>query len=272
MNRALRAAWAVVLGVLAGCAAPSAEPPPAIFERIAEFERRGFRAQADGECRRALSYYRQALRLNRSVENLDGIATDLLDLAILYRKLDRDEDARAAIDEASALPEIQAFIRSDAAYERARLYLKQGDFASAERSAERALSLDKTRRTQSRLNLLGRIALLDGRHALALNRAQAALDSERDGMSPKTERANSLRLMAQAYARMGRDDEAKSHYLAALRADKEAGAGAKAALDLRSLGELSLKAGDRRAAEAYFRRAAVIDENGGQGGQEAGEP
>jgi tetratricopeptide (TPR) repeat protein len=264
MNKPARIMMAACLGSLTGCAGSSDPSTPTVYVQATEFEQQGFKAQAHGDCKRALLYYRQALRLNRSVENMDGVAVGLINLAVLHQKLNRDGEARALIDEALSLPEIQPFIRSDAAYERARLYLREKDLAMAKRRVELALSLDKSRRAASRLNLLGRIAFLEGHDEQALQWAEAALDANRDGLH-QSEQANSLRLMAEANARRGHDAVAKEHYLQALRADKEAGESAKVALDLRELGKLSLKTGNREEALSYFRRAAKVKESAGEG-------
>lgn len=259
MNR--RGAWALACcGLLAGCAGPSQPQLAGVYAKSLEAERRGLKAEAAGNPEQALRHYRQALKLHRSVEDSDGIATDLVNLAILCQRLGQEEQARAWIEEALSLPEVGDAIRAEAAYENAKLHLKNQQLAKAREWAGKSLALAPNRRVESRFNLLGRIAFLETQDEEALRWANAALEANRD--EPRlAEQANSLRLIADVEARQGHDAVAKARYLEALKVDKEAGESAKIALDLTALGKLSLKTGNREEAERFFQRAGQVNRN-----------
>ena len=266
MNEAKRLGWpagvVACCGLLAGCAGSTKPELADVYVKSLESERRGFKAAKSGDHAKSLLYYQQALRFRRSVEDIDGIAIDLVNLAVLYQRLGSEADARALIAEVFGLPGVNDSVLSEAAYENAKLYLKDNDFVKARIWGNKSLSLDKNKRVASRFNLLGRIAFMEGNNEEALQWANSALESNQEDLQ-KAEQANSLRLIAMVNVQKGNDAEAMEYYSQALRLDKEAGESAKIALDLLELGKLSLKAGNSEEAQMFFHRADQVRKSAG---------
>ena len=120
------------------------------------------------------------------------------------------------------MPDISNEIRSDAAYEKARIYLKGKNTAKAKEWVDKSLSLDKGLREGSRWNLMGRISFAEGKHDEAAAMANTALSLNRENKQ-RAEESNSLRLMAEINAQKGLYSESRELYKKSLEIDKELG-------------------------------------------------
>lgn len=246
--------------LLAGCGGPSTPTLSSIHTKAIEYNQKGMKAAGKGDYEKALGYYMEALKINRSVENTEGIAINLINIAAIYHKKDNAFEAHEFIDMAFSIPNINDDIKSEAAFEKARLYLKEKEVSKAKEWADRSLSLNKGIREGSRWNLLGRVALMEGRYGEALAIANTALNLNRENKQ-RIEEANSLRLIAEISAQTDRYEESREFYLKALEIDKETGDSKKIAMSLRGLGELSLKYGHLQDAINFYMRAYNVSSN-----------
>ena len=94
--RSLRAA--LPLALLTACAAPPPASPPVSGEvAVIEANRRADAYLRGGDLEGAARQYREAIRLARSVEDAESIATNAINLSIVYQRLGRADDARASL-------------------------------------------------------------------------------------------------------------------------------------------------------------------------------
>ena len=99
MRGDLVAIFFLMLAVLvAGCGSN----PPALTEQqeaAIQFNQRGETAFRSGDYAQALQEYQGALAIHRSVENVAGIATELLNLSVVYRRLGDKSAAQTTLDQ-----------------------------------------------------------------------------------------------------------------------------------------------------------------------------
>jgi tetratricopeptide (TPR) repeat protein len=249
--------------VLTACAGN----PPVLTEQqldAIQFNQRGETAFRRGDYAQALQEYQGALAIHRSVENVAGIATELLNLSVVYRRLGDKVAAQTTLDQI-LMDKSLAFSadqKAEAAYRKAGYYLDDGNEPEALSWLNKALEYCHGCNAEGRLyNLLARMSLTSqpqdamthARRALALNRSA----------SDKNEEANSLRLIADAAFKLEDFKTAQQSYDDALRLDKDTGAAAKIALDLMGLGRSIARQGRRAEAVEYFQRAYSVSEGAG---------
>jgi tetratricopeptide (TPR) repeat protein len=249
--------------VLTACAGN----PPVLTEQqldAIQFNQRGETAFRRGDYAQALQEYQGALAIHRSVENVAGIATELLNLSVVYRRLGDKVAAQTTLDQI-LMDKSLAFSadqKAEAAYRKAGYYLDDGNEPEALSWLNKALEYCHGCGAEGRLyNLLARMSLTSqpqdamthARRALALNRSA----------SDKNEEANSLRLIADAAFKLEDFKTAQQSYDDALRLDKDTGAAAKIALDLMGLGRSIARQGRRAEAVEYFQRAYSVSEGAG---------
>src|SRR5262252_3321754 len=94
----MRFATFSLLALLAGCVAP---PPPAAAPAgeaaMIDANRRADAYLRGGDLEGAARQYREAIRVARTVEDTDGIATNAINLSIVYQRMGRTDDARASL-------------------------------------------------------------------------------------------------------------------------------------------------------------------------------
>ena len=254
----------LMLAVLtAGCGSN----PPALTEQqetAIQFNQRGEAAFRRGDYAQALQEYQGALSIHRSVENVAGIATELLNLSVVDRRLGDKAAAQAALDQIlmERSPAFSADQKSEAAYRKAGFYLDDGNETEARSWVNKALEYCHGCGAEGRLyNLLARMALA-GHSQDAMNHARRALTLNRSA-GDKNEEANSLRLIADAAFKLEDFKTAQQSYDDALRLDKDTGAATKIALDLMGLGRSVARQGQRAEAVEYFQRAYSVAEGAG---------
>ena len=245
-----------------GCGGPSAPTLPAIHAQAIEYNRNAEKAAEKGDYEKALDYYMEALRINQAIENTEGIAVNLINIAVIYQKNGNVPDAERFIEMVFSIPDISESIKAEAAFEKARLFLKAKELSKAKEWVNKSMALNKGIREGSRWNLLGRIALAEGNYSEALTAANTALKLNSINKQ-KAEEANSLRLIAEIKALTDKFEESGEAYMKALEIDKESGSSKKIAMDLRGLGELSLKYGRLQNAINFYMRAYNVSRNAG---------
>jgi len=181
---------------LAGCAG-SPPAPSRLSEEALGFNQRAAQAYERGELAKARALYERALEIDASIDSIEGIAVNSLSLARVDQALGDADAAHRHLDrvlETSAA----AGWRAEAAARKAQLYLAGGDAVRADEWIGRAQTLCGTCRAQAAiLNLGARIALARGQPALALQRAERALQLPASDDS-RAERANAQRILGEA--------------------------------------------------------------------------
>ena len=258
---------AVILLTLAALTAACGSNSPMLSpqqETAIQYNQRGRTAFGQGDYPEARAAYQQALAIHQSVENTEGIATELMNLSLVHRRLGDTTAAYAVLDQiinSSGLSFTSAQ-RAEAAYRKASFYLEDGNQNEAKSWADKALGFCHGCGTEGRLyNLLARMSL-SGNPQETLNLARRALAQNRNA-GDKAEEANSLRLIADASFASGDFKTAQQFYGDALALDKDAGTAAKIALDLMGLGRSQARQGRRDEALEYFRRAYSVSEGVG---------
>lgn len=254
-----------ILALVAGCGGN----PPVRSEQEEEairLNQRGQQAFKNGDYKTAIAEYEKALAIHRSRDHANGVAVELMNLALAQRRVGNDAASQEALDPifTAVLPFSTAH-RAEAAYRRASFYLDDGNAAEARHWTEKALSYcDGCVAVGRAYNLLARI-FLSANPGESVNHARRALALNRDA-GDKNEEANSLRLIADAALATGDFQAAQQSYEDALRLDKEAGSASKIALDLMGLSNSLARQGKTAAASEYFRRAHSAAQGAGETG------
>jgi len=246
---------------LLGCSGPAPLPVPPAKESALAWNRRGLAAEARGDRDGAITAFGEALKVNRSVEDTDGAAVALINLARVHRLKRELSPAKERIDDALrlVLPENPHF--PEAAFEKAKIGLAAGDLAAAREWAEKAVRADTGPSRGRMLNLLARVDFLEGRMNEARSGAGTALEANR-GSGARGEEANSLRLLGNVAAAGSDRKGAEALYLEALAIDKEIAESRKIAADLRALGAAAAARGETEGALVFYGRAAEVSRNG----------
>jgi len=249
-------------GVLAGCGGSEQVYRSVPLERAISINRKATAAYEQGRYETALEGYREALRISQSIEHVDGIAANLLNLAAVSRSLGNEEQAAGALEVLLADGGLvfSPARRADAAYLRAVIFADARALADASRLAAQALTLCREGacgKAGRIVNLQARIADLSGDGPAALAAAQAALALNREEHADE-ETANSLRIAADVRRARGEWNQAAEGFAAALALDKSLGLPAKISLDLLRLGDVAVGQARREDALASYRRAREV--------------
>lgn len=239
--------------IITGCGSKTIQTASSAQSKSMEYNLKGVKASGKGDLEKALAYHLEALKINRSIENIEGISADLISIAVIYQKKGDLKTAQVYINEVFTLSGVSDAMKSEAAFENARIFFKLNDLSKSREWVNRSLALNKGVRDGSRLNLLGRIAFMETKYDEALDTAQNALRINQSNKQ-RNEEANSIRLTAEIYMAKKSYSDARRYYLNALEIDKELGVSKKIALDLHGLGMLSLNEGNAQDAVSYFIR------------------
>jgi tetratricopeptide (TPR) repeat protein len=252
------------LTLLAACVAAPPVPQSSGGEAAAmEANRRADAYLRGGDLEGAARQYREALRVARSVEDAEAIAANAINLSIVYQRLGRNDEARAALApllERSALA-FSSERLAQAALRRAVLDMEDKRAADAAQWLERATGHCGRGCAVSPAiqNVRGQLALDAGRLDQASAAARTALGASR-AAGDRAETANALRLLGTVALRSGDAASAAGYLGEALVIDKDLAVPRKIYLDLIALGRASASRGDRGAARGYFERARAVSE------------
>lgn len=250
--------------LLAGCSAsPSAGPLASSRETaVIEANRRADAYVRGGNLESAARFYREALRLAQAVEDVEGIATNAINLSIVLQRLGKRAEARTSLEPLLGRSSLSfpSERLAQAALRRAVLDLEDRDFSGATEWIDRAESHCGHRGcalSGAIHNVKGQLALESGRLDAAVASAKAALGASRSS-GDRSETANALRLLGVAAIRAG-DPAAASGFLGeALAIDRQLGISHKIYLDLIGLGRASTLRGERGAARSFYERAVAV--------------
>jgi tetratricopeptide (TPR) repeat protein len=261
MIKLLASIMAAVL--LAACGSP---PPrlPQSLEMAQTADKNARRALRMGDLAHARTWFAQSLKQYQSVDDMDGAASALINLATVFHRLRDDAAAlelfdRMLIGQPGAYPQEW---RTTAAFRKAVILADMG------RNDEAATVLD-TADSQCARNcalrfgieaLKARLAWLKGDAAAALELAKPVATALEAGGE---EQANALRIVAAAEEKLTQHDAALAHYRAALELDKSLGLSRRIEADLNGIARVLTSLGRADEAAGYALRASLVHEAAG---------
>lgn len=268
MNRNVLIAFAcfVLLNACGGGQAP-AQVVSKQVDRSTSHNVKARAAFERGDWALAMKFSSEALRLSRSVEDIEGIATNLVNIAAIHRASGDSDSAHETLRELFnpvGIPYPEGTMVRGAML-KALLYIDSGDLDDASKWADKAEALCRSSRCQGIsgvYNLKGRVLLLRDKVTESLKYAQKGFNAG-GGSGPgiETEHANSLRLMADANMVLKEYTLALKLYGQALELDKKLGLPSKIALDLIGMGKASIGAGNQQMARQYLLRALDVSKS-----------
>ena len=252
------------LVLLAACAQQPGKPLAALQAEAIEANRRAELRFRGGDFDGAVQQYQVALRIAQSVENVDGIAANAINLSIAYQRLGKHAEARASLAPVLDHPRLSfpSARLAQAALRRAVLDFDERRHADAAEWLEKAATwCGQQGCTLSAAinNVRGLLALEEGRTDAAAASARAALEASR-GSGDRVEAANAMRLLGNVAIRAGHAAAALAPLTEALAIDRELALPRKIYLDLVGLGRASALGGERAAARTYYERALAVSE------------
>jgi tetratricopeptide (TPR) repeat protein len=244
-------------------------PLPGEHQSAHELNVSGNRAFEDGKYGKALALYEQALRVNLSIEDTEGAAMNLFNIAAAHRRLDDEDAALAALGEILA-DDTRDFVgpnmAAKAAYFMGVIHASRTDSQEAANYAEQASTYcaetEDCKLEGQILNLKARIAMDSGIYDIAVDAATTGLKVNVSGGDMR-EAANSHRLLGDAHSHTDSWELSLLHYESALAADKELGLPDKVGLDIESIGTVLCRSGRHLEAREYFKRAKTAYLNAG---------
>ncbi len=251
---------------LMGCGGKHATLSDAHLTAV-KFNQRAESSLKNGDYENALRLYNEALKINRSIENIDGTAINIVNLTAVYRKLSDGENAHKCLDEILNPSPVayNPLHLSEASFLKAMLYMDEGEYDKALQWADRSLTFCQSSQCSDIgkiYNLKGRIYFEKGDVVSAISYGNKGLESNKEDRH-KNEKANSLRLIADAKAMRSEYEDARKSYEDALSIDKTLGLSRKIAMDLIGIGKTFLKEGKTNDALGYFKRALSVSESAG---------
>ena len=252
------------LALLAACAQQPGKPLAAREAEAIEANRRAELRFRSGDFDGAVQQYQEALRIAQSIEDVDGIAANAINLSIAYQRLGKHAEARASLApvlDQSRLSFPPARL-AQAALRRAVLDFDERRYANAAEWIEKAATwCGQQGCTLSAAinNVRGLLALEAGRTDAAAASARAALNASRRS-GDRVEAANAMRLLGNVAIRSGDAAAALAPLTEALAIDQGLALPRKIYLDLVSLGRASALAGERARARSYYERALAVSE------------
>jgi len=255
----LKHAALLILPLVLLSACGSARPPrlPLALEQAATADRQAKRAFRDGDLAVARNLFEQSLRLQQSQDNLPGVATAAVNLAVVYHGMKNDDMAMRLLDGilADKLTPYPAELRTAAAFRKAVIMVDGGNKEAAAAIEAATLLCGKSCEFTAGIhNLRARLALSQKDYAAAVNFSRDAADAAGGN---KEELANARRYSAAAEAALGQHGLALEQYLAALELDKHMGIGPRIASDLDGAARALTQLGRKDEAASYARRAAA---------------
>jgi len=230
------------------------------LELAAEHSQSAQRAYDRGDYLVALRQYEMALQVDAAVENISGVAIDILNLARVNQMLGRQEVANAYLDKLlqdDALVYEKSYLAT-AATQKSLLLLQQGDENGARLWLEKASAWCVAECSLASVidNARAAIALREKDSDQALHWADRAASASR-GDSP-LEYANALRYMSEARLMRGEFSTALRLADEALALDKSLGLPEKIKQDLLLLAAAYEGQGDAVQAKRFRERASRI--------------
>lgn len=222
----------------------------------------------DGDYNKSLDYYKKALKINRSKENIEGAAFNLINMASVYYKLGENESANKSLDEIFGELRFRhnhSALLADAAIIKTLINIRSNNLPAASEWLGKASSFpqNKESNTQGRVyNLKARLAILNKDFKFAVELGKKGIAHNRQ-IDDAPELANSLRFTAKGHVMLGEYGAAKSLCDQAIAIDKQLGASGKIVADLFTFGDIFFKQNKFEEAMSYYLRSKSVAENSG---------
>ncbi|MBI5641893.1 MAG: tetratricopeptide repeat protein [Deltaproteobacteria bacterium] len=237
-----------------------------LVSKSAESRHHGVEEFNNGNYKRSLDRFMEALRIDRSIDDRHSEILDLVDIGRVYIALGQYNEASSFLNEAVRLG---IEIKEDRGLAEAYVTLAKAGFMAGNSAAalshlEESMAIDGRLSVTSaaKVNLKAYIFMDTGRGKEAEELFRKALEiGGTDGNG--TEAANSYRGLARLKRQEGKAVEAALHFEDAYRIDKSNGDALKIAADLENMAELKLEDGKSRDALFLFERCYLVSLNGG---------
>ena len=247
---------------LGGCAVKRAKPLSQPRQQALQHNRLGIEAAARGDRGKALSEFSEALRLQSSIDNSEGMIVALVNSARIQRLQGDLQSARQSVERALSLSSGSSIFGSELFYEKAKVLSAAGDLTAALEWGVRAEAAEQGEARGRRQNLVALLLLRQGFPDQAKERLEQALQLNRKARM-SAEEANSQRLLGEIHLVQGSYDKSGAGYQEALILDKALGLGARIAADLSGLGAVAARKGDIPGAIGWYQRSLEVSRNGG---------
>lgn len=229
-------------------------------EQAIDLNQRAQRAYLRGEYQTAAGLYGNALQLDVAIENIEGVAINLLNLAKVNVALGKAAEAQQYLDQLlqdKALQYPTSYL-ANAALQYGFLRLSVGDVSSANAWADRATEycVADCKLTGVIANLRANIAIQSGDAERAIDLAGRAISANKN--DSQIEYANALRLQGQAFMLKQEFESALPPLAEALLIDKSLGLPDKISLDLTLMAKANEKLGKVELAGQFRQRAARV--------------
>lgn len=243
--------------VLAGCA-HGTDAMSLRHRQALEWAHQGEKDYLNGKMAQSRQHYEKALQLNTTIENINGIAANLLSLAQIHLDLGEYDLAEIKLQsildnrDASLAPDLR--VEAAARYAQLALILKQAD--KADQLAQQALTLCvKCSLEAVILNLQAQTAYAQADLEKSAKLAQQAGASAEN---QPIELANAWRLLAEIRLRQGAAADAVLWLEKTLTIDKQLGLPKKIIADLRLMAEAYDQLGQHEVAASWRSRERAI--------------
>ena len=262
-NTQKRCIGCALIILLTACGSSPAKISP-MLENAVNYNLQGKQFFQSGDYKNALASYNKALQIDKSIENADGIALNLFNIAQTHIALSQFDAAHSSLDEVlgNAAGLFQADQLAQAAVQKSIIFISQGQSKSAGEWINKADTLcgDACRQKGLILNIQARFALDEHQSDAAIDLANRALAIHKKEMLIP-EMANSLRLIGEAHLDKQFSGKAIPFFQEALQLDKSQGAPTKISTDLLLLGMAHKDSKDQSA--VFFRRAIAVSHAAG---------
>jgi tetratricopeptide (TPR) repeat protein len=251
----------LALAALGLAACGSTPPVPSRIERDAvAMNERAARAFRAGDYEQARRLYGEALRLDESIDNAEGAAVNVLNLARVEQAAGRANASHALLDRVLAdTTRYPASSRAEASARKAQYALAAKDPAATQSWVETGLAhCGPGCPAAATLHNLAALAALErGAPGAAMEQAHKALGAAKDE-SGRSERANAFRILGRARLAQGDPARAQQDLSQALGIDQALGLPERIFSDLVLLGDASLRQQRRDEARAFYERALGV--------------
>lgn len=252
----------LIVVLLAGCAAHGPSQPSRLMSAI-DANNQAAAALSRAEYAVAERLYLQALQHDRAIENTEGVALNLIALAVTYQRAGRLDEAlrTAGLVNVRQLPEVSSARVAEAELLSASLRLARAEWGVAAQhlqEVERHCPGTSCQLAGRIANIRAQLAIVDNRIDEAATLAKRALQLA-EAANDQEELANALRVAGNAS--LFADPAAGIRYVErALAIDKKLALSGKIFRDLLMLGRLHLALGDRERAGQLAVRARSVAE------------
>lgn len=248
--------------LLAACAGTPTPLPARLLQSI-ELNNQAAAALARADYVMAERLYLKALGHDRAIENGEGIAIDLIGLAMTYQKAGRPDEALRVVELVGSdkTPDVSSRRLTEAALLRGSILLGRADWggaAAAAAAAEQHCAAPSCGLSGRLANLKAQLAIVDNRLETAAALARLALEQARAGHDPEEE-ANAWRTAANV-SLFTTPAAGMAEVERALEIDKQLALSQKIYRDLALFGRLRLASGEPVAARRLYARARAVAE------------